>query len=267
MFRVAAIGPEAPGTREGQLGIQHLHAGVVGSDHPGLEQNILERSIKRIEQPGALCQPPAHGLARDLHPVPLKDLLLPVQGQMIGGLSHDHLRQQTRAGGALFNRLRRLGGRPHGAGAGVFPAHILDDGQLRRNIFVALAGLFADEPQILVAIDAVLFRFPQVMHDALALEMPRKRLPAAFPFLRSCPGGAGRGIVIIGAIGLGRRWGWCFGLPRLPGFREQGQLIGGELFALAVASGVQQLVQQGLDLVPLAELAVELRHQVQHHPL
>jgi hypothetical protein len=56
-------------------------------------------------------------------------------------------------------------------------------------------------------------------------------------------------------------------LPRLPGYRKQGQLIGRELLAFAVAPGIQQLAQQGLDFVSLGELAIQLRHQVQHHLL
>ena len=39
------------------------------------------------------------------------------------------------------------------------------------------------------------------------------------------------------------------------------------LLALAVPLGVQQLAQQGLDFVALGELAIQLRHQVQHHLL
>src|SRR5436309_2990588 len=104
---------------------------------------------------------------------------------MIGGFGHDHLRQQAGTSGALFNRLWWLSRRPHRAGASVFLAHILDDGQLRRNIFIALTGLFPDGPQILLAGGAVLFFFRQIMQDALALEMPRKRLSAARLFLRS----------------------------------------------------------------------------------
>jgi len=39
------------------------------------------------------------------------------------------------------------------------------------------------------------------------------------------------------------------------------------LLAFAVAPGIQQLAQQGLDFVPLGELVIQLRHQVQHHLL
>jgi hypothetical protein len=56
-------------------------------------------------------------------------------------------------------------------------------------------------------------------------------------------------------------------LPRLPGCRKQGQLIGRELLAFTVASGIQQLAQQHLDFVPLGALAIQLRYQVQHHLL
>src|SRR5579864_6320135 len=93
---------------------------------------------------------------------------------MIGNLGHDHLGQHAGAGRALFNRLRWLGRRFHRAGASVFLAHILDDGQLRRNIFVTLTGLFPDGPQILLAGGTVFFRIRQIMHDALPLEIPRQ---------------------------------------------------------------------------------------------
>src|SRR5262249_8469783 len=77
-----------------------------------------------------LRQPAAHGLTGDVHAVTLEDLLLPVQGQMIRSLGHNHLRQQAGPGRALLDRLRRLGRRLHGAGARVFLADVLDDGQL-----------------------------------------------------------------------------------------------------------------------------------------
>src|SRR5437879_1862141 len=95
--------------------------------------------------------------------------LLPVQRHMIGDLGHDHLRQQARSRSALFDGLRRLGGGFHGAVASVLLAHILDDDHLCRNEFVARAGLFPDEPQVLLAGGTVLFFFRQIMHDALAL--------------------------------------------------------------------------------------------------
>src|SRR3954454_3722257 len=104
---------------------------------------------------------------------------------MVCSLGHCYLRQQPRPRRALFDRLWRLGCRLDRAGASVLLADILDDGYLRRNVFVALTGLFTDGPQILLAGGAVLFRIRQIMHDALALEMPWKRLPAAGPFLLS----------------------------------------------------------------------------------
>src|SRR4051794_9234771 len=87
--------------------------------------------------------------------------------------SYLRVSQQARASGALFDRLCRLGGRLHRARTGVFPAHVLDDRQLRGNVFVALAGLFTNRPQILMARSAVLFGFLQIVHDTFTLEMTR----------------------------------------------------------------------------------------------
>jgi hypothetical protein len=56
---------------------------------------------------------------------------------MIRSFGHNHLRQQAGSSRALLDRLRRLGRRFHGAGTRVFLADVLDDGQLRRNVFVA----------------------------------------------------------------------------------------------------------------------------------
>src|SRR3954453_17409090 len=102
---------------------------------------------------------------------------------MVHSLGNDHLRQQARACRALLNRLWRLGGRLYRACTRILPAHVLDDRQFRGNVFVALAALFTNRPQILPARSAVLFRILQIMHDALTLEMARKRLPTACPFL------------------------------------------------------------------------------------
>jgi len=53
---------------------------------------------------------------------------------MVDAFGHDDLRQQAGPGRALFDRLRRLGGRSHRASASVFLTDILDDGQLRRSL-------------------------------------------------------------------------------------------------------------------------------------
>ena len=85
-------------------------------------------------------------------------------------------------------------------------------------VFVALAGFLADGSQILLTCGAVFFLFRQIVHNALALEMPRKRLTAARPFLRTRLTGArvSIGIFVIGIIWFGLR----FRLPRLPGCRK-----------------------------------------------
>src|SRR5260370_10300131 len=102
---------------------------------------------------------------------------------MIRSLGHNHLRQQAGSGRALLDWLRWLGRRLHGAGAHLFLADILDDGQLRRNAFIALAGLFTNGPQILLASGAVFVRIRHIVHDPLALERPRTTLTTARPSL------------------------------------------------------------------------------------
>ena len=79
----------------------------------------------------------------------------------------------------------------------------------------------------------------QVVHDTFALEVPWKRLPATGLLLRSCLARAGLGavVIVIGTIGPLRCVG--FRLPRLPGGREQRQLIRRELLTFAVALGIQ----------------------------
>jgi hypothetical protein len=90
---------------------------------------------------------------------------------MIAVFRHDHLRQQARARRALLNRLRRLARRFHRAGAGVLFADIFDYDQLRGDVFIALAGLFAELTQILRTKVAMLFRFLKIVHDAFPFQM------------------------------------------------------------------------------------------------
>ena len=96
-----------------------------------------------------------------------------MQGQVIGQLADNHLRQQRSPGDALLNRLRRFGGRLHRARAGILLAHILDYLHLRRNILVALTDFLADPTQVLAALFAVFLAFRQVVLDALAFEVTR----------------------------------------------------------------------------------------------
>src|SRR5215472_1824384 len=126
-----------------------------------------------------------------------EDLLLPVQRQMIHRLGHDYLCQQTRTRRALFNRLRRLGGRLHRARTSIFLADILDYRQLCRNVFVTLARLFPDGMQILVTRGAVLFRIREVVHDALPFEMPGERLPTTALLVGSRPGAAAWRLIVV----------------------------------------------------------------------
>lgn len=105
---------------------------------------------------------------------------------MIGPFRHDHLRQQTGARSALLNGLHRLPRRSDRAITGIFAAHILNHLHRSGNVFVALAGLFFDQPQVPAAAIAVLFRFCQIVYDPFPDQIPRQHLTST-P-LRRCVG-------------------------------------------------------------------------------
>ncbi len=64
-------GQRRPARANGQLPVQHLHAGIVVLDGFRLKQNLLRRQIQqRVQQTGGLRQPAAHALARDIDAVP-----------------------------------------------------------------------------------------------------------------------------------------------------------------------------------------------------
>src|SRR6185437_362237 len=89
-------------------------------------------------------------------------------------LRNDHLGEKSRALGALLNRLRGLARRLHRAVTGIFPANVLDHDELRGDVFVAFAGLFAELAQILAAGRAMLFGLVQIVDDAFPLQVPRQ---------------------------------------------------------------------------------------------
>ena len=99
--------------------------------------------------------------------------------QMIGHLADNHVRQYRRARRALRDRLRRLRRRLDRAGASVLLADVFDHQQLRGDVFVALAGLFADAAQVLLAGGAVFFFLRQIVLDAFAFQMRGQGPPSA----------------------------------------------------------------------------------------
>src|SRR3954451_15981451 len=183
MILVAVIRPDTARTSKGQLSVKNLHAGIVGADYFRSEQNLLRRHIQRLQESGALRHPATHALTRESDAVPCKDLLLPVQRQMVGPFAHDHLRQQAGAGDALFNRLWRLARSPYRARARILQTSFFDYCERSGNIFVTFARFLANMTQILRTPGAMLFLVSKIAHDALALEMPCRawRPPGFFP--------------------------------------------------------------------------------------
>src|SRR3954449_8518536 len=186
MILVAVIRPDTARTSKGQLSVKNLHASIVGADHFRSEQNLLRRHIQRLQKSGALRHPPPHPLTRESNAVPCKDLLLPVQLQMVGPFAHDHLRQQAGSGDALFNRLWRLARSPYCAGARILQTSFFDYRERSGNIFVTFARFLANMTQILRTPGTALFLVGKIAHDALALEMPRQSLAATWFLPRRC---------------------------------------------------------------------------------
>ena len=178
-----------------------------------------------------------------------QDLFLPVQRQMIGEFAHDvqlpadclrhcffHCSSTARAccpGQSAATVARR----PDRAGAGILQADLLGPSAMRghtRNVrwFPPRSG--ADPAHN----SRSAFPFSHIVHNALALQMPRQSLPAATRLVLPRSSGAGcRALVIIIAL----RRIFSFLLPHLPQDRKQRQLICRELLVFAISFGIEQL--------------------------
>jgi hypothetical protein len=103
-----------PHPRVGRLAFaQHGHDCVVGGHHMRSPHTFRHQLVQRLDQIGHIAAPDRLRGARDLEPLSLKDVLQPVQRQVIGKLTGDDVTQQSRPGHALVNRRLRLGRRFH----------------------------------------------------------------------------------------------------------------------------------------------------------
>src|SRR5690348_12795620 len=127
------------------------------------------------------------------------------------------------------------------------------------NVFVAFAGLFRDQPQVLAAAATVFLRLSQIVNDALALQMLRQSLPAAsllvWGFVRFRPGA--RIAIQVIVVLVGSRFAFHAMCP--PGRLEQCQLLFRQLLTLAFALRFQQFAQQTLILVLFSQGMIQLR--------
>ncbi len=109
--------------------------------------------------------------------------------------------------------------------AGVLQTNVLNHLHRGGDVFVAFAGLFRYQPQVLAAAGAVLLRLGQVVNDSLPLQMPRQRLAPtpflAWRFLRCRP--HSRIAIEVIVVFAGSRF--AFRAPCLPGRLEQRQLL------------------------------------------
>jgi len=72
---------------------EHGHRGFVAVQHPVLEYLGLEGIDQRLQARAAGANPLRQGGSRNRQTGPAEDVLLPVQGLVIGVLGHQNLRQ------------------------------------------------------------------------------------------------------------------------------------------------------------------------------
>ena len=146
--------------------------------------------------------------------------------------------------------MRGLSGRANSASASVLSADLLDHQQGSGNILQVFAGFVAKVAQVLVAIRAMLFVVRQVMHYLLARQVRRQRRATRALVLFAVvfsPGGGIRtravfGLIIVRWVGRGGgRLGFIGGL-------EEGQLIRRKPFTLPGAIGLEEFLQQVLQI-------------------
>src|SRR6185437_10448321 len=144
----------------------------------------------------------------------------------------------ARARRALLNRLRRLARGLHRAGAAILFADIFDHDQLRRDVLIALAGFFAELPQVLPADRAMLLGLLQIVNDAFPFQMAGQSAAPARVRL-SITARGDRRIVVVGIVSRAFVLRDVFDVHALS-FElggEQRQLFIGDLFAAASAAG------------------------------
>jgi hypothetical protein len=96
-----AVAPQIRPMRLAVARLEHRHRRLVGVQHRSAEQCGLQRVDQRLQLDAAGAHPLRQRGARQAHPRPLEDRLLPVQRQMVGIFGHQHLGQQPGGGQPL----------------------------------------------------------------------------------------------------------------------------------------------------------------------
>ncbi len=218
---VADVVPEPAVAVRTTLLVTHRHSSVVGVQHLGSQHMVLQQFPQRLQLLGASRHPVAHGRTRQRRPQPLETLFGAMERQVILIFVGDDLGQQPRAGQALVNRLRRLGGQDDvllAAFAGVLDLLVRNDEHLGRFVVVLLGGLDADRRALLAALWTEPFRVRQFVTFFFTAQMSRRSLTAMRLALA-----APSGFVFAEQRG---RWRRGRGRRRHIVFGKQQQLIG-----------------------------------------
>ena len=179
--------PHVGGGGGGSAGFgQHLEGGFVDVDQFSCQNFILDEVKQGYAGLGGLYGPVAHRGPADFHPEPGKELLLPVQWEMIDKLSGEHMGQQPRANDGLGDDLRRHRCDPHdwplvlhpfAPPAGIFGADVAQHLDAGRDDIELFAHLFPDPAQFTAAAAGLLL-LGQIMDDLYPGQLRRQPLAA-----------------------------------------------------------------------------------------
>lgn len=148
-----AIGPEVSPAGLLLPRCKHRNRGFVSMDHALGQRRFAQGIDQRLELYAGLPDPLRQRRAGDGQAGTAKDLLLPVQWQVIGKLGHHHVSQQAGGGDALVDHLGRLLrlDQPFALAADPFPTHVLFDGEHARRVVELFADIFAHALQLAAA--------------------------------------------------------------------------------------------------------------------
>jgi hypothetical protein len=148
-----AVAPQVRAVRLAKARLEHRHRRLVGVQHVVAAQLGAERLGERLQLHAALADPLRQRRARDRQTGAAKDLLLPVQWQVVLELRHQHLGEQAAGRDPLVDHVRR-DRRLHqrlALRADPLAADVPLDREQAGRVVELLGDVLADAPQLTAA--------------------------------------------------------------------------------------------------------------------
>ena len=142
---VANVSPQASRLRLAVAWRQHRYRHIIAVQFLRAQHILLQRIHQRPQRPARSAHPIGQRRAVQINALPLIDLRLTVQRQMIGILRYQNMRQQTGPGQTAIDRTvrRQLLDDPGTARATQLRPHCADHFEACRDIFQRLRHVFA----------------------------------------------------------------------------------------------------------------------------